>query len=175
MMRWRKRGAVLPKRNGVWRSSAAAGVPMTMWEAVSFQFSRKLRTKKLLFVREDTHRRQSSVPCTHKMSIQLSLSWLKTIGILGCIQHQIGAYYLQFILSCDILFLSPPSLKPLPSFILWLIYLLECKVIYAEIFGWYLMYYEISCVRFSWRWYCVYRFQNKGDWLNPNTSGGGEK
>ena len=122
MRRWRKWSAVLPKRNGVQKSSTAAGVPMTMWEAVSFQFSRKLRAKKLLFVREDTHGRQSSSLCVHKMSFQLSLSWLKTIGILGCIQHQIGAYSLQFILSWDILFFFPPS-------ILWLICLLECKAI----------------------------------------------
>lgn len=108
MRSWRKWNAVLPKRNGAQKSSTAAGVPMTMWEAVSFQFSRKLRAKKLLFVREDTHGRQSSSLCIHKMSIQLSLSWLKTIGILGCIQHQIGAYYLQFILSWDILFFFPP-------------------------------------------------------------------
>lgn len=121
MMSSRKWSAVLPKRNGAQKSSTAAGAPTTMWEAVSFQFSRKLRAKKLLFVREDTHGKQSSMLYIHKMSIQLSLSWLKTIGILGCIQHQIGAYYLQFILSWDILY--PPS------FILWLICLLECKAI----------------------------------------------
>ena len=103
----RKWSAALPQRNGVQKSSTAAGVPMTMWEAVSFQFSRKLRAKKLLFVREDTHGRQSSSLCIHKMSFQLSLSWLKTIGVLGCVQHQIGAYYLQFILSWDILFFFP--------------------------------------------------------------------
>lgn len=79
MRSWRKWSAVLPKRNGVQKSSTAAGVPMTMWEAVSFQFSRKLRAKKLLFVREDTHGRQSSSFCLHKMSFQLSLSWLKQL------------------------------------------------------------------------------------------------
>lgn len=46
MRSWRKWSAVLPKRNGAQKSSTAAGVPMTMWEAVSFQFSRKLRAKK---------------------------------------------------------------------------------------------------------------------------------
>lgn len=114
MRSWRKRSAVLPKRNGVRRSSTAAGVRMTMWEAVSFQFSRKLRAKKLLFVREDTHGKQSSSLCIRKTSIQLSLSWLKTIGILGCIQHQIGAYYLRFILSRDILCVC--VCPPLPHF-----------------------------------------------------------
>lgn len=59
MRNWRKWGAVLPKRNGARKSSTAAGVLMTMWEAVSFQFSRKLKAKKLLFVREDPHGRQS--------------------------------------------------------------------------------------------------------------------
>lgn len=64
MRSWRKWSAVLPKSNGAQQSGPAAGVPMTMWEAVSFQFSRKLRAEKTVIC-ERRYSWRAIIPAPH--------------------------------------------------------------------------------------------------------------